>query len=211
MITLNDIAEIAGISKPSAPKMALRHDWPMRKAIRGGKRINLYNITRDEIKNAIVQTAQQKQKKRLAALGIKLHPEQLSDLSTEIELLTVEQIRKKITTVLQINQNTHRVIRIIKNARWEQKLLLKKGKWTAHYNVSDRQIADAANKYNAKPGVYVSPPGSAKLPFDAGWVSECGEAPTLTILKKLDDLTTPWGAHPAKSIIKPREIFPAAA
>jgi hypothetical protein len=140
-----------------------------------------------------------------------MQPEQLSDLSTEIELLTIEQIRQKISTILQVKENTHRVTRIIKNARWKQKLLLKKGKWTAHYNVSERQIADAANKYNAKPGVYGSPPGCAKLPFDAGWAKEWGEAPTLTILKKLDDLTTPWGAHPAKSIIKPREIFRAAA
>jgi hypothetical protein len=63
MITLNDIAEIAEISKSSALKMAERHAWPMRQQVVNKKRTNTYSITRDDVKNAIVQTAEQKQKK----------------------------------------------------------------------------------------------------------------------------------------------------
>lgn len=211
MITLNEIAEIAGVSKCSALKMAATHDWPMRKAVREGKRINLYEITREDVKKSIVQTVERRNKNRLAALGlVKSQQDSTAEppkLSKEPELMTVEQIRKTICKALHIMENTARTQRIIKSAGWKSQSILKKGRWTLHYTISEYQIADAATKYYANPKVFIKPSGCARLPFDAGWSSQFGEAPTLTMLKNLDDLTTPWGAHPAKSIIKSRELF----
>lgn len=203
MITLKDIAEIAGISICSALKMAERNKWESRKANINKRLVNTYSITREDVKNAISQ----KQKKRLAAP--KITPAEdgkgANQLSTEPQLLSVEQIKQ----ILNIKR--HRVREIIQRAGWKHQRLLKCGRWTLHYTVSEKQIVEAATDYFDSVPVFEKPKGSSKLPFDAGWVSEWGEAPTLTILKKLDDLTTPWGAHPAKSIINPREIFPAAA
>jgi arsenate reductase-like glutaredoxin family protein len=206
MITLGDIAEIAEISKSSALKMAARNGWGNRKVIRNNKRINLYSISRDDVKKAIVQTAEQKQKKRLAALKIatQAEAEKIADqhqLSTEPQLMTVEQIRQ----LMGVNRS--RVREIIQRARWESQKLLKCGRWTLHYMISKKQIVDAATDYFNSVAIFEKPKGCARLPFDTGWVCEYGEAPTLTILKQLDELSWPWGAHPAKSIIKPRELF----
>lgn len=203
MITLNDIAEIAEISKCSALRMAERNRWESRKANINKRLINIYNITREDVKNA----TSQKQKKRLAAP--KITPAETGNgadqLSTEPQLLSVEQI-KQIANIKR-----HRVREIIQRAGWKHQRLLKCGHWTLHYMVSEKQIADAAADYFNSTEIFEKPKSNSKLPFDGGWVSEWGEAPTLTILKNLDDLTTPWGAHPAKSIIKKPEIFPAAA
>lgn len=205
MITLNEIAEIAEITKCSALKMAESSGWESRKACINKRLVNTYNITREELKAIIAKKSERKEKMRLAALrksGMAGDEKSADQLSTEPQLRTVDQIKQVL------NVKRHRATAIIKRARWEPRKILKYGRWTLHYLVSDKQIAEATTDYFSTATIFEKPKSSSgRLPFDEAWVKEWGEAPTLTILKKLDELSWPWGAHPAKSIIKPRELF----
>lgn len=113
---------------------------------------------------------------------------------------------KEIAQTAGIRKSTALKLANDKNWLLERKII--KGRLTNVYNIT---LADVCAAIAKKAESLQHSNKRNRMPFDAGWDSNYGEAPTLTILKKLDELTAPWGAHPAKSLIKKREIFSSAA
>lgn len=112
---------------------------------------------------------------------------------------------KQIATTAGITKAT--AFKIAKDENWDFKRTIIKNRLTNVYNITPEDVSTAmarrAEELISKRLRF----GGSKLPFDGGWSSESGEAPTMLRLKKLNELSWPWGAHPAKSIIKPRELF----